>query len=80
MSKKHSVLGNNTVRYFRDIIVGSSELTKKEKEILLKRLSSFTLETIAKKYHVTAERIRQIEESAIKKFHAKICQLVLLDQ
>lgn len=79
MSKKHSVLGNNTVRYFREIIVGSCELSKKEKEILLRRLSAFTLETIAKKYNVTAERIRQIEEAAIKKFRSKICQLILLE-
>lgn len=70
-------MGNQTIHYFKQIIERSDKLNKKEKEILIKRIRGKTLEEIGKKYKVTAERIRQIEEIAIKKFLKKIYQLVL---
>ncbi|OGH41951.1 MAG: hypothetical protein A3H79_00050 [Candidatus Levybacteria bacterium RIFCSPLOWO2_02_FULL_36_8b] len=72
-------MSNRTVDYFISIVKNSKELTKKEKEILTKRLKNKTLEKIGKKYKVTAERVRQIEEKALIKFIAKICQLNLFD-
>lgn len=73
------IMSNRTVSYFISIVKNSKELTKKEKEILTKRLQDKTLEKIGKKYKVTAERVRQIEEKALIKFIAKICQLNLFD-
>lgn len=72
-------MSNRTVEYFVSIVQNSKELSKKEKEVLAKRLRDKTLENIAKKYKVTGERIRQIEEKALLKFLAKICQLNLFD-
>ena len=71
------IMSNRTVDYFISIVKNSKELTKKEKEILTKRLKNKTLEKIGKKYKVTAERVRQIEEKALIKFIAKIFQLNL---
>lgn len=73
------MVANQTVRYFIKIVKSSHELSKKEKEILIARLEEKTLEKIGKKYKLTAERIRQIEELAIKKFLAKVNQLFLFD-
>lgn len=72
-------MGNQTIEYFISIVQNSKELTKKEKDILIKRLKDKTLEKIGKKYKVSGERIRQIEEKALLKFIAKICQLNLFD-
>ena len=72
-------MGNRTIKYFISIVQNSKELSKKEKEILIKRLRDKTLEKIGKKYKVSAERIRQIEEKALLKFIQKICQLNLFD-
>ncbi len=73
------MVANQTVRYFIKIVKKSHELSKKEKEILVARLEDRTLEKIGKKYKLSAERIRQIEEEAIKKFLAKVNQLFLFD-
>lgn len=70
-------MGNQTINCFKKIIEESDKLNKKEKEILIKRVKGKTLEDIGKKYKVTAERIRQIEEYAVNKFLKKIYQLVL---
>ncbi|MDO8658944.1 MAG: sigma factor-like helix-turn-helix DNA-binding protein [Candidatus Levybacteria bacterium] len=72
-------MSNQTIEYFISIVKNSKELTKKEKEVLVKRLKDKTLEKIAKKYKVSGERIRQLEEKALLKFIAKICQLNLFD-
>lgn len=72
-------MSNRTIEYFVSIVQNSKELTKKEKEILVKRLKDKTLGKIGKKYKVTGERIRQLEEKALLKFIAKICQLNLFD-
>lgn len=73
------MLANQTVRYFIKIVRDSKELNRKEKDILIARLEEKTLEKIGKKYKLTAERIRQIEEGAIKKFLAAVKQLFLFE-
>ena len=73
------MIGNQTVRYFIKIVRDSRELNQKEKEILIARLEEKTLEKIGKKYKLTAERIRQIEEGAISKFLAEVKQLFLFE-
>jgi DNA-directed RNA polymerase sigma subunit (sigma70/sigma32) len=72
-------MSNQTVQYFTSLIRKSNILTKKEKEVLQERLHTRNLANIGKKYHVTAERIRQIEESAILKIIRKFSQLRLFD-
>ncbi len=73
------MIANQTVRYFIKIIQASKELNRKEKDILIARLEEKTLLRIGKKYKLTAERIRQIEEEAIGKIVAEIKQLLLFD-
>lgn len=73
------MLANQTVRYFIKIVKNSHELSQKEKEILIARLEEKTLVKIGKKYKLSAERVRQIEEEAIRKFLAKVNQLFLFD-
>ncbi len=73
------MIANQTVRYFIKIVEASKELKRKEKDILIARLEEKTLLKIGKKYKLTAERIRQIEESAIAKIVAEIKQLLLFD-
>lgn len=72
-------MSSQTISYFTSMIQGSKELTKKEKEILISRLKEKELKKIGRKYKVTAERIRQIEEKALQKFIDKMCQLLLFD-
>lgn len=72
-------MGNKTILYFASFIKNSKELNHQEKEILLRRLKDKTLEKIGKRYKLSGERIRQIEEKALRKFIAKICQLFLID-
>jgi len=72
-------MGNQTIKYSVSLIKSSKELKRKEKDILIKRLKNVTLEKIGKKYKVSAERVRQIEEKSLKKFIAKMCQLMLFD-
>lgn len=72
-------MSNRTVGYFASIIKNSKELNKKEKEVLVKRLKDTTLEKIGKRYKVSGERVRQIEEQALLKFIKKACQLFLFD-
>ncbi|MDP2649629.1 MAG: sigma factor-like helix-turn-helix DNA-binding protein [bacterium] len=70
---------NKTIAHFKSIIENSSKLNNKEKDILIKRIEGNTLETIGKKYKISAERVRQKEEVAIIKFVRKICQLLLFE-
>ncbi len=72
-------MSSQTITYFISIIKNTKELTKKEKEILVQRLREKKLEKIGKKYKVTGERVRQIEERALQKFIDKMCQLMLFD-
>lgn len=72
-------MSSQTLRYFNSIINNAKELNRKEKDILIKRLKDTTLEKIGKKYKVSGERVRQIEENAIAKFIKKMIQLMLFD-
>lgn len=72
-------MSSQTWDYFIFFIQNARELSKKEKEILVKRLRAQKLKKIGRKYKVTAERIRQIEKEALSKFKKKITQLLLLD-
>jgi len=71
---------NQTVSYFVSVVNSSIKLKKKEKEILINRLRDKTLKKIGKKYKVCAERIRQIEQSALIKFKKIIYQLRLFNE
>lgn len=73
------MLRNQTISHFITIIKNARELSRKEKDILINRLEDKTLETIAKNYKLSGERIRQIEENALVKFFRKVCQLMLFD-
>ena len=68
---------NRTRRYFAAHIKKFPHLSIREKDILIKRLRSITLEKIGKKYGVTEARIRQIEKAAIFKIKLKGHQLKL---
>lgn len=72
-------MSSQTISYFISIIQNAKELDKKEKDILTRRLKDTTLAKIGKKYKVSDERIRQIEQRAIQKFIKKMCQLMLFD-
>ena len=72
-------MANQTIKYFSSLVSDSRELNRREKEILRRRLKNHHLKKIGRKYKVTGERIRQIEEHALQKFTQKILQLLLLD-
>ena len=72
-------MANQTIKYFSSLISDSRELNRKEKDVLLRRLKKQRLEKIGKRYKVTGERVRQIEDQALGKFTKKILQLLLLD-
>lgn len=72
-------MSSQTWDYFISFIQNAKELSGKEKEILIKRLTTQKLGKIGRKYKVTAERIRQIEKEALSKFKKEIMQLLLLD-
>lgn len=72
-------MSTQTLLYFKTVIQNSKELNKREKDILTRRLDKITLEKIARRYKLTDERIRQIEEEALVKFLRKACQLLLFD-
>lgn len=72
-------MSSQTIAYFVSIIKNAKELNKKEKEILIKRLKLQKLKKIGRKYKVTAERVRQIEQEALTKFKKKMIQLMLFD-
>lgn len=72
-------MSTQTAKYFISIIRNAKELDKKEKDILIKRLKDTTLKTIGKKYKISGERVRQIEERALFRFIATTCQLLLFE-
>jgi DNA-directed RNA polymerase sigma subunit (sigma70/sigma32) len=73
-------MNNQTVLYFIQIIKNTEFLKSKEKSILIDRLKGKNLETIGKKFKLSGERIRQIEESSLLKFLKSIKQLVLFKE
>ncbi len=70
-------MSTKTIAHFITIIKKSNFFSKKERDILIKRTRGQTLKKIGRRYKVTAERIRQIEENALKKFTKRILQLNL---
>ena len=66
--------GNRTIRYFSAHILKLPHLSSKEKEVLIRRLKTITLNNIGKKYGVTEGRIRQIERNALKRLKSKSYQ------
>jgi DNA-directed RNA polymerase sigma subunit (sigma70/sigma32) len=72
--------GNKTLAYFSKTIDKIAELTAREKEVVLKRLRSKTLEKIGKKFKLTEARIRQIEKTALMKIESKWHQQRLFPQ
>ena len=66
--------GNRTFRYFSAHILNLPHLSSKEKDVLIRRLKTITLENIGKKYQVTEGRIRQIEREALRKVKSKSYQ------
>jgi len=67
-------MANQTISYFLKLIKWSRRLNPKEEDILVKRLKKTKLRQIGKKYHVSDERIRQIENSALHKLQQKNIQ------
>lgn len=65
---------NQTIKYFANILNSSTRLNLKEKDILTKRLKGNNLERIAKRFKISDERIRQIEENSINKLSKKTFQ------
>lgn len=65
---------NQTVEYFLRLITGSRRLTSKEEDVLVRRLRRKKLKTIGRRYKVSDEWIRQIEQKALKKLRSKIFQ------
>lgn len=72
-------MSSQTLLYFQTVIQNSKELTHREKDVLSKRLDKVTLEKISRRYKLSDERVRQIEEEALAKFLKKACQLFLFD-
>lgn len=70
-------MSTKTITHFTTIIKKSNFFNKKERYILIKRARGQTLKKIGRRYKLTAERIRQIEEAALKKFTKRILQLNL---
>lgn len=72
-------MANKTLGYFKSQITTSKELKKREKDILLLRLSKVKLNKIGRRYKISAERVRQIEGVALTKLIRKTMQLLLFD-
>jgi DNA-directed RNA polymerase sigma subunit (sigma70/sigma32) len=68
---------NQTIKYFSRFILRFPQLSGREKEILLKRLTIKSLEQIGESYNVTEARVRQIEKKALEKIKNKAQQLSL---
>lgn len=73
-------MSNKTVGYFSSVIQTSRELNLRERDILSKRLRRHKLKKIARGYKLSPERIRQIEQGALKKIIQKKAQLLLFDE
>ena len=68
---------NKTLKYFSSFINSVSELSGREKRVLLKRLTNHTHIFIGQKWKVSEGRIRQIEQEAVNKVSSKTHQLDL---
>ena len=68
---------NRTIKYFSSFVKNISDLSGKERLVLLGRLKENTHVALGKKWNVTEGRIRQIERGAIGKIKSKTHQLSL---
>lgn len=74
------MMNNQTIVYFIQIVNNTEFLKNKEKAILVDRLKGKSLEAIGKKFKLSAERIRQIEENSLSKFFKSIKQLIMFKE
>lgn len=74
------MMNNQTIVYFIQVVKNTEFLKNKEKAILVERLKGKSLEVIGKKYKLSGERIRQIEENSLSKFFKSIKQLILFKE
>ncbi len=65
---------NQTIAYFSHTIGASHKLNPKEEFILMGRLKRKKLRQLAKKLHLSDERIRQIEKESLTKLQSKTYQ------
>lgn len=70
-------MSSQTREHFLNFIKSTRRLEKKEKDILMARLKGATLGKIGRRYKVTGERIRQIENEALAKLRKLYYQLKL---
>lgn len=73
-------MASQTIKYFISLIKEAKNLKQREREILIRRLKGKTLSYIGKKYKLTGERIRQIENKALDNFKEKAYQLFLFKE
>lgn len=73
------MIANQTVKHFLKFIDKFPLLSEKERLVLSLRLQEKKLKKIAKKFKVSAERIRQIEFGAILKLKQKYRQMALFE-
>lgn len=71
---------NRTIGYFINFVRKTHRLSQKEADILSLRLKRKKLSTIGRKYKVSYERIRQIENESLKKLEKKTYQEKLFDK
>lgn len=71
---------NRTLGYFINFVKKTHRLNPKEADILSLRLKRKKLSTIGRKYKVSYERIRQIEDESLKKLDKKTYQEKLFDE
>jgi DNA-directed RNA polymerase sigma subunit (sigma70/sigma32) len=71
---------NQTLAYFTAHISKLPHLSSREKEVLVGRIESSTLEVIGSRFELTEGRIRQIERGALKKVASKFVQQELLSK
>jgi len=67
-------MSNRTLSYFIDFVKKNIRLKPKEADILALRLKRKKLKSIGRKYKVSYERIRQIENLSLKKLNSKYFQ------
>lgn len=73
-------MSSQSLDYFITLIKKAKNLRLREKDVLISRLKGKKLKTLGRRWRVTDERIRQIEEIALEKLADKrISQLLLFD-
>jgi DNA-directed RNA polymerase sigma subunit (sigma70/sigma32) len=68
------IMPNQTLAYFINFVKKTDRLKPKEADVLALRLKRKKLKSIGRKYKVSYERIRQIENISLKKLNSKSYQ------